>query len=124
MLPLVGFLPIDDERIAATIARIERELLVGGLVRRYEGQKEPPEGVFIACSFWLVDCWRMQGRREEAHKLFERVLAVANDLGLLSEEYSLTGRHLAGNFPQALSHLSLINSALGFSGKVLQRAGG
>ena len=124
MLPLLGFLPINDERIAATIARVERELLEGGLVRRQRAQKEPSEGAFIACSFWLVDCWRMQGRRNEARQLFERVLALANDLGLLSEEYNVLGRHLAGNFPQTLSHLSLINSALGFAGKVLQRAGG
>jgi GH15 family glucan-1,4-alpha-glucosidase len=88
-------------------------------------QKDPPEGASVACSFWLVDCWRMQGRHDEARALFERVLALANnDLGLLSEEYNVAGRHLAGNFPQALSHLSLINSALGFAGNVLQRAGG
>ncbi len=124
MLPLVGFLPIDDERIASTINRIERELMRGGLVRRYRTNEDPPEGAFLACSLWLVDCWRMQGRRDEAAGLLERVLALANDLGLLSEEYNVTGRHLAGNFPQALSHLSLINTALGFSGSVLQRAGG
>ncbi len=124
MLPLLGFLPIEDERISQTIARIERELIEGGLVRRHSARKEPPEGAFLACSLWLVDCRRMQGRRDEALALFDHVLALANDLGLLSEEYDVIGRHLAGNFPQALSHLSLINSALGFSGNVLQRAGG
>jgi GH15 family glucan-1,4-alpha-glucosidase len=124
MLPLVGFLPIGDARIAATIDRIEHELMHGGLVRRNRAQHEPPQGAFLACNFWLADCWRMQGRDAEAHALFERVLALANDLGLLTEEYNVTGRHLAGNFPQALSHLALINTALGFSGPLLQRAGG
>jgi GH15 family glucan-1,4-alpha-glucosidase len=124
MLPLVGFLPVEDQRIAATIARIERDLMPGGLVRRHPSRHEPPEGAFIACSFWLVDCWRMQGRDDAARALFERVLALANDLGLLSEEYNEAGRHLAGNFPQALSHVSLLNAALGLSGPVLQRAGG
>ena len=124
MLPLVGFLPIGDARITATIERIERELMQGGLVRRNRAQHEPPQGAFLACNFWLVDCWRMQGRDAEARALFERVLALANDLGLLAEEYNVVGHHLAGNFPQALSRLALINTALGFSGTVLQRAGG
>ncbi|HEY3658703.1 MAG TPA: glycoside hydrolase family 15 protein [Steroidobacteraceae bacterium] len=124
MLPLVGFLPIEDPRIVSTITCIERELMRGGLVYRHQLRRDPEEGAFIACSFWLVDCWRMQGRQEEARTLFERILALANDLGLLSEEYNVEGRRLAGNFPQALSHLSLINSAVGFSGPVLQRAGG
>ena len=124
MLPLVGFLPIGDARITATIDRIEHELMQDGLVRRHRTQQEPPQGAFLACNFWLADCWRMQGRDAEARTLFERVLALANDLGLLSEEYNIAGRQLAGNFPQALSHLALINTALGFSGPVLQRAGG
>jgi len=124
MLPLLGFLPIEDGRVSRTIARIERELMSGGLVRRHAAETAPPEGAFLACSFWLVDCRRMQGRHDEARTLLERVLALANDLGLLSEEYNVPGRHLSGNFPQALSHLSLINSVLGFSGNVLQRAGG
>jgi GH15 family glucan-1,4-alpha-glucosidase len=123
MLPLVGFLPIADPRITATIKRIEGELMHGGLVRRNRAQHQPPQGAFLACNFWLVDCWRMQGRHAEARVLFERVLALANDLGLLSEEYNVAGRHLSGNFPQALSHLSLINAALGFSGSILERAG-
>lgn len=124
MLPLVGFLPVEDVRIAATISRIERDLLRDGLVRRHSARREPPEGAFIACTFWLVDCWRMQGREAEARALFERAVAVGNDLGLLAEEYNVAGNHLAGNFPQALSHLSLVNAALGFSGTILQRAGG
>ena len=124
MLPLVGFLPIGDSGITATIDRIERELMHGGLVRRHRAQQEPPQGAFLACNFWLADCWRMQGRDAEARALFERLLGLANDLGLLAEEYNVSGRHLAGNFPQALSHLALINTALGFSGPVLQRAGG
>ncbi|MFZ2064647.1 MAG: glycoside hydrolase family 15 protein [Xanthobacteraceae bacterium] len=124
MLPLVGFLPIGDARIIATIDRIEHELMQDGLVRRNRTRQEPPQGAFLACNFWLADCWRMQGRDAEARALFERVLALSNDLGLFAEEYNVVGHHLAGNFPQALSHLALINTALGFSATVLQRAGG
>jgi GH15 family glucan-1,4-alpha-glucosidase len=124
LLPLVGFLPIDDERIAGTIARVENELMQDGLVLRHPKDENPHQGAFITCGFWLVDCWRMQGRNREARALFARLAALANDLGLLSEEYSVSGRRLAGNFPQALSHLSLINAVLGFAGTVLQRAGG
>jgi GH15 family glucan-1,4-alpha-glucosidase len=124
MLPLVGFLPIDDPRVVKTITRIERELIQDGLLWRRDLKHYPSEGAFLPCNFWLVDCFCLQGRHAEARALFERVLALANDLGLLAEEYNIRGRHLSGNFPQALSHLSLINSALGFNGPVLQRAGG
>jgi GH15 family glucan-1,4-alpha-glucosidase len=124
LLPLVQFLPIEDERMAATIATIERELVEDGLVRREKPHDPAPEGAFLACTCWLADCQAMQGRHETARKTFERVLSVRNDLGLLAEEYNVTGRHLAGNFPQALSHIALINTALGLCGPVLIRGGG
>lgn len=125
LMPLVGFLPVDDERVAETIARIERDLVFDGLVRR----KKPngsgtPEGAFLACTCWLADCQAMQGRHAEARRSFERVLSVANDLGLLSEEYDCAGRRLSGNFPQALSHIAVVNTALGLCGPVLSRGGG
>lgn len=125
LLPLVGFLPADDPRMAATIETIQRELSEGGLIRRKKASAEgPKEGTFLACSCWMADCLNMQGRREEARAQFERVLAVANDVGLLSEEYNVPGRHLAGNFPQALTHLAVVNTALGLCGPTLQRGGG
>jgi GH15 family glucan-1,4-alpha-glucosidase len=125
LLPLVGFLPADDPRMAATIATIQRELSEGGLIRRNKAKAEPPnEGAFLACSCWMADCLNMLGRKDEARAQFERVLAVANDLGLLSEEYNVPGKHLAGNFPQALTHLALVNTALGLCGPTLQRGGG
>ncbi len=125
LLPLVGFLPADDPRMAATIETIRRELSEGGLIRRTKAKAEPPhEGAFLACSCWMADCLNLQGRKDEARAQFERVLAVANDLGLLSEEYNIPGKHLAGNFPQALSHLAVVNTALGLCGPTLQRGGG
>ena len=125
LLPLVGFLPADDPRMAATIETIQRELSEGGLIRRTKAKAEPPnEGAFLACSCWMADCLNMQGRKDEARDQFERVLAVANDLGLLAEEYNVPGKHLAGNFPQALTHLAIINTALGLCGPTLQRGGG
>jgi GH15 family glucan-1,4-alpha-glucosidase len=125
LLPLVGFLPADDPRMAATIATIQRELSEGGLIRRTKAKAEPPnEGAFLACSCWMADCLNLQGRKDEARAQFERVLAVANDLGLLSEEYNGPGKHLAGNFPQALTHLAVVNTALGLCGPTLQRGGG
>ncbi len=124
LMPLVGFLPADDPRVAGTIAAIERELMEDGLVRRTRGTGEEPEGAFIACTCWLADCRSLQGRDAEARETFERVLSIRNDVGLLSEEYNISGRHLSGNFPQALSHLALVNTALGLCGPVLQRGGG
>ena len=117
-----GFLPIDDKRITATIAAIERELTNDGLVRRHS--QSPNEGAFLPCTCWLADCLSMQGRNAEAGATLERVLAVRSDLGLLSEEYHVGARRLCGNYPQALSHLALVNTALGLSGPVLERAGG
>ena len=125
LLPLVGFLPIDDPRIAGTIAAIEQNLLDGGLVRRKPQTREgQDEGVFLACSCWLADCYKMQGRDDEAAALLDRVIGVANDVGLLSEEYDVRNRSLIGNIPQALTHLGLVNTALFLSGPVIQRAGG
>ena len=125
LLALVGFLPADDPRMAATIETIRRELSEGGLIRRTKAKSEPPnEGAFLACSCWMADCLNLQGRKAEARAQFERVLAVANDLGLLAEEYNIPGKHLAGNFPQALTHLAVVNTALGLCGPTLQRGDG
>jgi GH15 family glucan-1,4-alpha-glucosidase len=116
MLPLVGFLPATDPRMRGTVAAIERDLLSHGFVRRYRTHEHvdglpPGEGVFIACTFWLVDNYALQGRIDEAEALFERLLGLCNDLGLLSEQYDPAARRQLGNFPQAFSHVMLINSA-------------
>jgi GH15 family glucan-1,4-alpha-glucosidase len=124
LLPLVGFLPIDDPRMASTIAFIGRELNDGGLIRRTKSNHANREGAFIVCTCWMADCLSMQGNTEAAAALFERVLELRNDVGLLSEEYNLTGQHLSGNFPQALTHLGVVNTGLGLCGPVLQRGGG
>jgi GH15 family glucan-1,4-alpha-glucosidase len=120
MMPLVGFLPADDPRIAGTVAAIERDLGRGGLVERYRADEEnvavdglpPGEGTFLPCSFWLVQVLTLQGRLDEAERLFERLLALRNDLGLLSEEYDAVSGRLVGNFPQAFTHLALVDAAL------------
>ena len=124
LLPLVGFLPVQDARIAGTIAAVERELLHDGLVMRHDYPHGRRQGAFLACTCWLADCRRLQGRLAEARSAIERVLAVSNDLGLLAEEYDLHERRLCGNFPQALSHLALVNAILGMDGPMLQRGGG
>ena len=125
LLPLIGFLPPDDPRIVGTIAAIERDLMEGGLVRRKPAKPGGDnEGAFLACTCWLADCYKMQGRDDEAAALLERVIGLSNDVGLLSEEYDSRSRSLIGNFPQALTHLGLINTALFLSGPVIQRAGG
>jgi GH15 family glucan-1,4-alpha-glucosidase len=117
LLPLAGFLPASDERVAGTIAAIERELLHDGFVLRYRTHEDgvdglpPGEGVFLPCSFWLVDCYELVGRHDEALALFERLIALANDVGLLAEEYDPVAKRLLGNFPQAFTHLALVNSA-------------
>ncbi len=130
LMPRVGFLPIDDPRIAGTVAAIERELMVDGLLLRYSTHESkdglpPGEGAFLACSFWLVDVMQMQGRTREAHVLFDRLIGLVNDVGLLAEEYDTRRRRLVGNFPQAFSHVSLVNSALGLhrEGQLLKHAG-
>ena len=125
LLPLVGFLPAADPRMAATIDAVGRKLGEGGLIRRTERKTDgPSEGAFLACSCWMADCLDLLGRHDEAVAQFERLLAVGNDVGLFSEEYDVPGRHLSGNFPQALTHLSVVNTALGLCGPVLARGGG
>ena len=116
MLPLVGFIPPDDPRMISTVQAIERELVQDGLVLRYrtaecEDGLPPGEGVFLLCSFWLADNYALMGRERQAVALFERLLALRNDVGLLSEEYDPAAGHFLGNFPQAFSHVGLINTA-------------
>jgi GH15 family glucan-1,4-alpha-glucosidase len=116
LLPCVGFLPVSDPRIERTIAAVERRLISGGFVMRYsthdvEDALPPGEGAFLACSFWLVDAYLLQQRYDEAETLFRRLVGLCNDVGLLSEEYDPQSKRLIGNFPQAFSHLALINSA-------------
>ncbi len=116
MLPIVGFLPIEDPRVVGTVAAVERELVRDGFVLRYKAPGvdglPPGEGAFLACTFWLADAYGMLGRRAEAVRLFERLLGLRNDVGLLSEEYDATAQRFLGNFPQAFSHTALVNSAL------------
>ena len=114
LLPLTGFLPATDPRVRDTVAAIERELLEGGLVRRYAGDDGlgGKEGAFLACSFWLADVYCLLGRRDDARALFDKLLGLRNDLGLLAEEYDVGQKRQLGNFPQAFSHLALVNTAL------------
>ncbi|MDN5790381.1 MAG: glycoside hydrolase family 15 protein [Micrococcales bacterium] len=126
MMPMVGFLPATDDRIRGTVEAIERELLVDGFVQRYS---QPPgngadglpagEGAFLACTFWLADNYSLMGRHDDAEEVFERLLELRNDVGLLSEEYDPRESRLVGNFPQAFSHVPLVNTA-----RNLSRGGG
>lgn len=116
MLPLVGFLPAADPRMVGTVRAIERHLVSDGFVARYRTDPDvdglpPGEGAFLPCTFWLADNLALQGRRAEARALFERLLAIRNDVGLLSEEYEPIAGRLVGNFPQAFSHVGLVNTA-------------
>jgi len=116
LLPCVGFLPVTDPRVAATVAAIEKRLMRDGFVLRYSTEEvedalPPGEGAFLACSFWLVDVYMLQERFDEAENLFRRLVGLCNDLGLLSEQYDPRLKRLVGNFPQAFSHLALVNSA-------------
>jgi len=120
LIPLMGFLPPTDPRVRGTLHAIERELTVEGFVLRYDTRRTedglpPGEGAFLACSFWLADNLALQDRNDEARELFERLLSVRNDVGLLAEEYDPIGKRQLGNFPQAFSHLALIGTALGFA---------
>jgi GH15 family glucan-1,4-alpha-glucosidase len=124
MIPLVGFLPPDDPRVRSTVEAIEVRLVLKGFVQRYNPEKSedvdglpPGEGSFLPCSFWLVDCLHLIGREDDARAMFERLLKVLTPTGLLSEEYDTDARRLVGNFPQAFSHISLINSARNLSPK-------
>lgn len=116
MIPMVGFLPPEDPRVQGTVAAIERELYHDGFVRRYNNRETADgergtEGHFLACSFWLADVWTLMGRNREARALFEKLLTLRNDLGLLSEEYDSQNQRMLGNFPQALSHIAIVNTA-------------
>ncbi|HEX2216290.1 MAG TPA: glycoside hydrolase family 15 protein [Xanthobacteraceae bacterium] len=116
LLPAVGFLPPQEPRMRGTVAAVERTLMVDGFVLRYDTARTddglpPGEGAFLACSFWLADAYVLQGRMDEAQRLFERLLTLRNDLGLLSQEYYPRARRLVGNFPQAFSHVALVNTA-------------
>lgn len=119
-IPIVGFLPANDARVRGTVSAIEQRLIDGGFVMRYNTEAEvdglpPGEGAFLACSFWLADNYVLQGRYTEARALFERLLGLCNDVGLLSEEYDPRTGRMLGNFPQAFSHVGLINTALNLS---------
>jgi GH15 family glucan-1,4-alpha-glucosidase len=120
MIPLVGFLPGDDPRVAGTVDAIQRELVHDGLVRRYPSHEgidglPPGEGAFLPCSFWLADALGMLGRDDEARAMFERLAGLANDVGLLSEQYDPVAGRMLGNFPQAFTHVSLVNTAANLS---------
>ncbi len=125
LIPSVGFLPADDPRVLGTISAVERELLEGSFVKRYLTKErtnsdglQGTEGAFLACSFWLVDAYVLSGQSAKARTLFERLLALRNDVGLLSEEYDLEHERLVGNFPQSFSHVALINSARNLSAEL------
>jgi len=130
LIPMVGFLPATDPRIAGTVEAIEKTLLHDGILLRYDtaGAQDglpPGEGAFLACSFWLADNYVLLGRLDDARAMFERLLALRNDVGLLSEEYDVKGSRQLGNFPQALSHLAMINTARNIAmadGPVRQRS--
>jgi GH15 family glucan-1,4-alpha-glucosidase len=117
MIPLVGFLPPTDPRVQGTIDAVQKHLTTDGFVHRYEPDPAvdglpPGEGVFLLCTFWLADCLAMTGRYDDARRTYERLLSIRNDVGLLSEAYDPASRSLLGNFPQAFSHVGLINTAL------------
>jgi GH15 family glucan-1,4-alpha-glucosidase len=116
MIPLVGFLPADDPRMKGTVAAIEKRLLRDAFVQRYDSDANVDglpagEGAFLPCTFWLADNLALQGRRDEAREIYDRLLDIRNDVGLLSEEYDPLAKRQLGNFPQAFSHVSLVNTA-------------
>ncbi len=117
LLPAVGFIPASDPRVTGTIDAIEQHLMRDGFVLRHDpreprpGEVEPIEGAFLACTLWLADVHVMRGDIDKARELFLRVAGVANDVGLLSEEYDTVTRRQTGNFPQALTHIALVNTA-------------
>jgi GH15 family glucan-1,4-alpha-glucosidase len=123
MVPLVGFLPADDDRVRSTVEAIERGLTEDGLVLRYRTEASADvdglkghEGAFLACSFWMADCLYLIGRYDDAHAMFDKLIGLRNDLGLLAEEYDVRAGRQVGNFPQAFSHVSLVNAAFNLSG--------
>jgi GH15 family glucan-1,4-alpha-glucosidase len=116
LVPSTGFLPASDPRIRGTIEAVERRLFIDGFLHRYDTRTAadalpPGEGAFLACSFWLADAFQLIGRERDARALFERLLSLRNDVGLLSEEFDTHARRLVGNFPQAFSHVALVNTA-------------
>jgi GH15 family glucan-1,4-alpha-glucosidase len=116
MMPMMGFLPVQDPRVVGTIEAIQRDLMVDGFVLRYRNSSgvdglAGDEGAFLPCSLWLVAALAAMGRKDEALELFNRVLSVANDVGLLAEEYDTKRERLVGNFPQAFTHVAFINAA-------------
>jgi GH15 family glucan-1,4-alpha-glucosidase len=116
LIALVGFLPPDDPRVKGTVEAIEKDLTEDGLVKRYDTSRSKDglkggEGMFLACSFWMVSNLKLIGREEDAHRLFERLLTLCNDVGLLSEEYDVKSKRQVGNFPQAFSHIALLSAA-------------
>ena len=122
VMPLTGFLPVDHPKVKATIRAIERELMRDGFVQRYSAGPEvdglpPGEGAFLACSFWLCDVYKLGGQTRKANALFKTLLGAANDLGLMAEEYDPVAKRQLGNFPQAFSHVGLINSAHVLAGR-------
>ena len=117
MIPLVGFLPPDDPRVVGTVDAVQREIRADGFILRYDTRHAddglpPGEGAFLPCSFWLADCLALIGRHDEARALFDRLAGLANDVGLLAEEYDPRLGRLVGNFPQAFTHVGLVNTAV------------
>ena len=116
-IALTGFLPVEDERFLRTLEQIEQRLLKNGLLLRYDTDTcsdglTPGEGTFLVCSFWLADVYVLLGRQEEAQALYEKLTGLCNDVGLLAEQYDPAGQRMLGNFPQAFSHVGIINTAL------------
>jgi GH15 family glucan-1,4-alpha-glucosidase len=123
LMPVIGFLPGSDPRVKRTVEAIEHELMPAGLVMRYDTARvndglPPGEGVFLACSFWMVSSLKAIGRVDDAKALFDRLLKLPNDLGLLSEEYDLERLRMVGNFPQAFSHIALVNAAFDLESQI------
>jgi GH15 family glucan-1,4-alpha-glucosidase len=120
LIPLVGFLPANDQRVVGTVRRIEETLLNGGFVMRFRDMKtrgQKPEGAFLPCSFWLADYYQLAGRPASAKRLLKRLLDLCNDVGLLSEEYDVASKQFCGNFPQALTHVALVNTVINLHSK-------
>jgi GH15 family glucan-1,4-alpha-glucosidase len=127
LIPVVGFLPAGDPRVLGTIAAIERSLVVDGFVLRYDTERAddglpPGEGAFLACSFWLADAYMLAGRHDDARRTFERLLALRNDVGLLAEQYDPRLKRQVGNFPQAFSHIALVDTAFNLGHEETQNA--
>jgi GH15 family glucan-1,4-alpha-glucosidase len=126
LIPLVGFLPGDDPRVLGTIAAVEADLMRDGLLMRYRTEATADgvpgdEQAFLACSFWLVSAYALAGRDRDARRLMDRLVGLVNDVGLLSEEYDPREQRMTGNFPQAFSHLALVNAAMRLDGDSDQR---